>query len=59
MFQQPFSFDTYPELPGCYLMRDKAGKVFYVGKAINLRSRIRSYFSGQDTRAFVSWLDQI
>ena len=52
-------FDTYPELPGCYLMRDKAGKVFYVGKAINLRSRIRSYFSGQDTRAFVSWLDQI
>lgn len=52
-------FDAYPEEPGCYLMKDKKGKVFYVGKAINLRNRIRSYFSGQDTRAFVSWLDRI
>ena len=52
-------FDSYPEQPGCYLMKDKKGKVFYVGKAINLRKRIRSYFTGQDTRVFVSWLDRI
>ena len=52
-------FDTYPKEPGCYLMRDKAGKVFYVGKAINLRNRIRSYFSGQDTRKFVFFLERI
>lgn len=52
-------FDSYPEQPGCYLMKDKKGKIFYVGKAINLRNRIRSYFSGQDTRTFVSWLDRI
>ena len=33
-----------PAKPGCYLMKDKAGRVIYVGKAINLRSRVRSYF---------------
>jgi excinuclease ABC subunit C len=36
--------DTLPQKPGCYLMKDEAGKVIYVGKAINLRSRVRSYF---------------
>ncbi len=41
--------DTLPQKPGCYLMKDEAGKVIYVGKAINLRSRVRSYFqSGAD-----------
>ncbi|MBH1989176.1 MAG: excinuclease ABC subunit UvrC [Myxococcaceae bacterium] len=40
-------------------MKDAKGKIFYVGKAINLRKRIKSYFSGQDTRRFVSWLDRI
>ncbi|MBN2084094.1 MAG: excinuclease ABC subunit UvrC, partial [Anaerolineales bacterium] len=30
--------------PGCYLMKDETGKVIYVGKAVNLRSRVRSYF---------------
>ncbi|MFQ5400666.1 MAG: excinuclease ABC subunit UvrC [Anaerolineae bacterium] len=33
-----------PTKPGVYLHKDKAGKVIYVGKAINLRSRVRSYF---------------
>src|SRR3989304_3928832 len=33
-----------PAKPGCYLMKDKAGRVIYVGKAVHLRSRIRSYF---------------
>jgi excinuclease ABC subunit C len=36
--------DTLPIKPGCYLFRDTAGKVIYVGKAISLRSRVRSYF---------------
>lgn len=33
-----------PSRPGCYLMKDRDGKVIYVGKAINLRNRVRSYF---------------
>jgi excinuclease ABC subunit C len=36
--------DTLPQKPGCYLMKDESGKVIYVGKAVNLRSRVRSYF---------------
>ena len=34
-----------PRKPGCYLMKDNTGKVIYVGKAKNLRSRVKSYFS--------------
>ncbi|HYK90237.1 MAG TPA: nucleotide excision repair endonuclease [Acidobacteriota bacterium] len=34
-----------PESPGVYLMRDKADEVIYVGKARNLRRRVRSYFT--------------
>ncbi|MBP9676733.1 MAG: excinuclease ABC subunit UvrC, partial [Anaerolineaceae bacterium] len=30
--------------PGCYIMKNAAGEVIYVGKAVNLRSRVRSYF---------------
>ena len=33
-----------PEKPGCYLMRDRAGKIIYVGKAVSLRRRVQSYF---------------
>jgi excinuclease ABC subunit C len=36
--------DTLPSKTGCYLMKDEGGKVIYVGKAVNLRSRVRSYF---------------
>lgn len=35
---------TLPTKPGVYIMKDAAGKIIYVGKAINLRSRVRSYF---------------
>jgi excinuclease ABC subunit C len=36
--------DTLPGKPGCYLMRNAEGTIIYVGKAISLRSRVRSYF---------------
>ncbi len=36
--------DTIPTKTGCYLMKNEAGDVIYVGKAVNLRSRVRSYF---------------
>jgi len=35
---------TLPERPGVYIMRDAPGDVIYIGKATNLRSRVRSYF---------------
>jgi len=35
---------TFPRAPGVYLMKDKLGRVIYVGKAVNLRSRAGSYF---------------
>ena len=37
-----------PESPGCYLMKDAKGEIIYVGKAINLKNRVRSYFRGRD-----------
>ena len=36
--------DTLPIKPGCYIMKNSLGEIIYVGKAINLRSRVRSYF---------------
>jgi len=35
---------SLPTKPGCYLYKDTNGQIIYVGKAINLRSRVRSYF---------------
>lgn len=35
-----------PERPGCYLMKNEAGEIIYVGKAKVLRNRVRSYFTG-------------
>ncbi len=35
-----------PDLPGCYQMRDDKGNIIYVGKAKNLKNRVRSYFHG-------------
>ncbi|MGI6605527.1 MAG: excinuclease ABC subunit UvrC [Peptococcia bacterium] len=40
-----------PTLPGVYLFKDDQGKIIYVGKAINLKNRVRSYFSGQQNNA--------
>ncbi len=36
---------SLPMKPGCYLMKDKDGKIIYVGKAKRLRNRVRSYFN--------------
>lgn len=35
-----------PSKPGCYLMKDKNNQIIYVGKAIKLNNRVRSYFRG-------------
>jgi excinuclease ABC subunit C len=56
--------DTAPLKPGCYLMKDVESKVIYVGKAVNLRNRLRSYFheSAQEdhkTRKLVSHIAEI
>lgn len=39
-----------PRTPGVYLFRGAGGRVLYVGKATNLRARVRSYFSGDERR---------
>ena len=44
---------TLPAKPGCYLMKNAEGKILYVGKAINIRNRVRSYFhadAGHDAK---------
>lgn len=56
----PIHFDAYafdevflsalPESPGVYIMRDREGGVIYVGKAVNLRRRVGSYFARRSER---------
>lgn len=38
-----------PDLPGVYMMKDEDGEIIYVGKAKNLKNRVRSYFRGFDS----------
>jgi excinuclease ABC subunit C len=49
-----------PHAPGVYIMKDVDGEVVYVGKALSLRNRVRSYFNrGSDERAFIPLLDSL
>lgn len=50
------NIDHIPSSPGCYIFYDDKGKVIYVGKANNLKNRIRSYFQKTDTRYHVRFL---
>ena len=47
---------TVPPRPGVYLLKDRHGKVIYVGKAVSLRARVRSYLRGGDERSQVRFL---
>lgn len=53
--------DLVPESPGVYLMKDAEGSVIYVGKAINLRNRLRSYFGPhpKGTRKVLAMIDHV
>ena len=48
--------DAAPRSPGVYIMKDAQGRVIYVGKANDLKSRIGSYFTGKDTRPMAPFL---
>jgi len=51
--------ETAPDAPGVYIMRDRSGGIVYVGKAVNLRSRLRAYANQTDTRSFVRRLPYV
>jgi excinuclease ABC subunit C len=53
--------DSLPAQPGCYIMKDRAGVIVYVGKAVSLRQRVAQYFQERsgDTRAFIPFLEEL
>lgn len=54
---QKEKFNTLPKEPGVYLMKDKLGKILYIGKAKELRRRVAQYFvPGRDGRMMVPFL---
>ena len=50
----PELWQSLPNVPGVYLMKASDGAVLYVGKAIRLRTRVRSYFREKFTSALTS-----
>jgi len=57
-----YLLSTLPEKPGVYLMKDNKGITIYVGKAVNLKSRVSSYFTNtsghsQKTKKMVSSIE--
>jgi len=55
-FSNQFEIDRVPTASGCYLMHDARDRIIYVGKAKNLRARLRSYLNESDTRYTVKFL---
>lgn len=55
----PKELVLYPNEPGVYLMKDEAGSVIYVGKAKNLKTRLKQYFGvHKDTREQIPYLTE-
>jgi excinuclease ABC subunit C len=48
-----------PDLPGCYLMKNKEGTIIYVGKAKVLKNRVRSYFTGSHNEKTTKLVSEI
>ena len=57
MFHIEEELKKLPKKPGVYLMHDQADTIIYVGKAINLHSRVRSYFREKIGRG--PWIDKM
>lgn len=54
---KPEKIETFPASPGVYLMRDAEGQILYVGKAKNLRTRVRAYLNpSRDSRYQIRFL---
>ena len=47
--ETPIDLSKIPNLPGCYLYKDKNNIIIYVGKAKDLKKRVNSYFSSKFT----------
>jgi excinuclease ABC subunit C len=50
--------NRFPVLPGVYLMKNASGEIIYIGKAKNLRNRVKTYFTGGDGRLQLQFLVQ-
>lgn len=48
---------SFPDAPGVYLMKDKEGRIAYIGKANSLRKRVSSYFAGDLSSKTISMMD--
>ncbi|MBI2432591.1 MAG: excinuclease ABC subunit UvrC [Candidatus Hydrogenedentes bacterium] len=55
-FLETFDISRVPTAPGCYLMSDARHKLIYVGKAKNLRARLRNYINESDARYSVKFI---
>lgn len=60
MFDHVAKLATIPNEPGCYIMKNKQGAIVYIGKAKDLKTRVRNYFqSSGDSRKFVKRLPRV
>ncbi|MDX1468577.1 MAG: DEDD exonuclease domain-containing protein [Acidimicrobiia bacterium] len=51
--------DGLPRRPGVYMFKDRDGRILYVGKATNLRARVRQYFYGDTRRSVADMLREL